>query len=198
MPSLLPIAFFAFTMSFLPGPVNIITLASGLQNGVRPTLGFVTGATFGFAALLAVIGVGMAELPETGGVILDVMTWVGAGLIVYIAMPLFRPNALGTSQQQPIPTFLQGALLQWLNPKAWGAILAALSLFNLRPGSLDLVWVIGMWSVLCFIGVGFWAVFGAQMQRLLGNPAYMTMMCRVMGSVLLLLVGIFLWRWAQS
>ncbi|MBO9467864.1 LysE family translocator [Tropicibacter sp. R15_0] len=198
MPSLLPIALFAFTMSFVPGPVNVITLASGLQNGVAKTIAFVSGATIGFAGLLLILGLGLAALPEGANVITDGMTLAGAALILYIALPLFRADALQQGEDQPVPGFLQGALLQWLNPKAWGAILAALSLFNLRPGTADLYVVIALWSLLCFIGVGVWAVFGAQLARVIQTPAQMRLLCRAMGSVLITLVALFLWQWARG
>ena len=58
---LLAMASFALVASITPGPVNSLALTSGVHHGFRRSLGFVTGATLGFTALLLLAGVGMAE-----------------------------------------------------------------------------------------------------------------------------------------
>ncbi|VTM88308.1 cysteine/O-acetylserine exporter [Raoultella ornithinolytica] len=43
---------FSLTMSFSPGPVNMIIISSAAAHGFRKTFPFVSGATTGFTALL--------------------------------------------------------------------------------------------------------------------------------------------------
>lgn len=198
MPSFLAIASFAFLMSVLPGPVNLLTLHSGLKFGTRRTLNFVTGATLGFSALLCLIGLGVTRLPSEESWLLDGMTWLGAALIVWLALPLFSAKPPNDLRSQTPPSFWQGALLQWLNPKAWGACLAALSLFNLRADSWDLAVVVLLWTCLCFVGVGIWAPFGTSLRSLLHTPRRMQLFGRVMGTILLSLVVVFLVQWARA
>jgi threonine/homoserine/homoserine lactone efflux protein len=197
MPSFLAIASFAFLMSVLPGPVNLLTLHSGLRFGVRRTILFVSGATLGFSALLGLIGLGVARLPSDGWIV-TTLTWAGAALLVWLAIPLFSATPPGEEDQNVPPNFWQGALLQWLNPKAWGACLAALSLFNLRPGTWDLPLVVLLWTTLCFIGVGLWAPLGATLRPLLYTPRHMRRFGQVTGTLLLMLVAVFLGQWALS
>ena len=43
---------FALSMSISPGPVNLVTLSSGINHGFLRTLPFVAGASIGFSLLL--------------------------------------------------------------------------------------------------------------------------------------------------
>lgn len=44
---------FSLTLSFSPGPVNMVIISSGAVNGFKKTFSFVSGATTGFTLLLS-------------------------------------------------------------------------------------------------------------------------------------------------
>lgn len=46
---------FSLTLSFSPGPVNMVIISSGAVHGFRKTFSFVSGATIGFTLLLIFI-----------------------------------------------------------------------------------------------------------------------------------------------
>ncbi|MGR1581379.1 LysE family translocator [Thalassobius sp. S69A] len=183
---------FALTLSVAPGPVNLITLSTGLNHGARSALGFVFGATAGFTLLLALIGLGAQAVADQAQAVFDVLAVLGAGLILYFGVGLLRSDGAQDAAAAPVPSAWQGAALQWLNPKAWGACLASVSLFDLQdsPGAL---WAfVAMYFVACFVGVGSWALFGAQAERWLNTAARRRVFNRILGSILCVMAALFL------
>jgi threonine/homoserine/homoserine lactone efflux protein len=55
----LSMAAFSLAASISPGPVNIVSLSCGAQHGFTASMRHVSGATFGFTALLLFIGMGL-------------------------------------------------------------------------------------------------------------------------------------------
>ena len=187
MEQTLTMALFALTMSISPGPVNLITLSTGLNHGVRRALGFVFGATIGFTGLLFLIGIGLSEIAERFGWLIDLLTFMGAGLIVYFGYNLFKSESSIDAGEQPKPTFWQGAALQWLNPKAWGACIAAVGLFELDQSRSLLYLFVGLYFFICFFGIGSWALFGSTVKRLLRTSKRRVVFNRVLGAILIIL-----------
>ncbi len=128
MGNLLAMGVFALTMSISPGPANMITLSAGLHHGARRALPFVLGCTIGFTALLVTIGLAASLMARLGPVWQIGMAVLGAAVIVYFGVRIaFAPTGLQTEERPALPGLWQGVLLQWVNPKAWGACLAAVS-----------------------------------------------------------------------
>lgn len=192
MNQIIAMALFALTMSISPGPVNLITLSTGINHGVRRAVGFVSGATIGFTLLLFLIGLGLQIIAEKAGPILDILTVLGVALIIYFGYKLSTSDGQIDVADQPVPNFWQGAALQWLNPKAWGACIAAVSLFNLDQSRADLNYFVAQYCVICFIGVGSWAVFGSQVAKWLDTTAKQKMFNRVLGITLIALALLLL------
>lgn len=51
---------FALSMSISPGPVNLVTLGSGINHGFLRTLPFVAGASIGFTLILFLLDIGLS------------------------------------------------------------------------------------------------------------------------------------------
>ncbi|MEP3247611.1 MAG: LysE family translocator [Sneathiella sp.] len=189
MQDILLMALFALTLSISPGPVNIIALSSGLNYGITQSVRFIGGATTGFTILLLLIGLGLQSIAKTGGVLFHGLALAGSSLILYFGYKLMTSDgALGKTQSK-CPSFWQGFALQWLNPKAWGACVAAISLFNLEQSDSDLYYFVGQYCILCFIGVGSWAVFGNQVERWLDTARKRKLFNRGLGVTLIILAG---------
>lgn len=194
MEQAISMALFALTMSISPGPVNLITLSTGLNHGVRSAAGFVTGATIGFTLLLFLIGVGLSVIEEQFGGIIDALTFFGASLIVYFGYKLLTSDGALERSEQPKPNFWQGAALQWLNPKAWGACVAAVGLFELDQSRSALYFFVFLYCVICFFGIGSWSVFGSQIERFLSTSERRMLFNRTLGAVLVLLAAFLLYQ----
>ncbi len=180
-------ALFALTLSISPGPVNIIALSSGLNYGIAQSVRFVGGATAGFNVLLLIIGLGLQSVAETGSILFDGLALAGSSLILYFGYKLVTSDGTLGKAQSECPSFWQGFALQWFNPKAWGACVAAISLFNLEQSNSDLYYFVGQYCILCFIGVGSWAVFGNQMERWLDTNRKRKLFNTGLGVILIIL-----------
>lgn len=180
---------FALAMSVSPGPVNIITLTSGLNNGIGRTLPFVSGATVGFTALLALIGVGLSGLIQAYPVALDGLKYAGTAFILYMAVKMIRADPGVSLIERARPRFVEGVLLQWLNPKAWLACLSGVAAFTAGGGVETLLLFCAVYFVICYAGIAFWAVLGDQAKRLIRDRRQMKRFNCAMGAVLILTAG---------
>lgn len=173
---------FALTMSISPGPVNIITLSSGANNGFIRTLPFVSGATIGFTFLLLILGLGAVELIKSFPYFMKIMGYAGAIFLLYMAFKIFRAKGQMDQQKNKVPSFMEGALLQWLNPKAWIACISGVAAFTTIGNLGSLLLFCGIYLCLCYFGVGFWAVVGAQARQFTHADAHMRIFNKIMGS----------------
>jgi threonine/homoserine/homoserine lactone efflux protein len=119
-------AFVVFSLvgSFTPGPNNTIATATAANFGFRAALPHIFGVPFGFSTMLALGSLGavglLLSLPTAAGAI----KWAGIAYLVYLGWLLIRAarprpdHAPGTLAARPL-TFLESALFQYANPKAW-------------------------------------------------------------------------------
>jgi len=185
MSLILTMCLFSLSMSISPGPVNMLTLSTGASHGFRKALPFVTGGAAGFTLLLLLIGLGIAEVASRNAEFLRVLAVIGSGYIVYLGycVASAKPNIEIESKSRP--GWLQGALLQWLNPKAWTACLAGVSLFNLTDSLSMLLLFVGLYFVICYASIASWALIGARMQNLLSSRAKVRFFNVLMGGMLI-------------
>lgn len=164
------LAAFALVSSITPGPNNLMVLASGANFGYRMTLPHMLGITFGFMFMLMLLGLGLAQVFTLYPILKTVLQAVSVVYLLYLAWKIANaaPPEAATAKGHPM-TFIQAALFQWVNPKAWAMALTAMTIY---APSQELV-VIGMVAlVFCLINfpsVSCWAYMGKQMQRFLTN-----------------------------
>jgi len=188
---LLAMATFALALSITPGPVNMISLTSGVNNGLWRTLPFVSGATVGFTLLLFVIGVGGDILLKNYPLAMQVMKVLGTGFIFYIGWMIFKSDGQLQQQETRLPRFMEGAVLQWLNPKAWIACVSGVGAFVSGEGLGTIYVFCAIYFVLCYAGLGFWALMGASAQTFLTTAKRLRLFNRIMGAGLCL-VAVYL------
>lgn len=180
-------AAFALAASITPGPVNIVGLSSGARYGFWPSMRHVMGATLGFILLLVLAGFGLHEVLLRLPYMVQVIQWGGAAFLLHMAWKLARDDGqLTISEASQRPSMLQGAIIQWLNPKAWLAAVAGMALF-VADGDARLIWQFAaIYFVVCYLSLACWAYVGTFLRQYLDNPKGMRLFNRVMA---LLLVG---------
>jgi len=181
---------FSFSMSATPGPVNLITLSSGVNFGFKQTIPFVSGATIGFVLLLVAIGLGLGSVTNQFPILLNVFKYAGSAFVAYMGWSILRAKGKLNPNSESKPTFLQGALLQWLNPKAWIACLAGISAFNTSSSLQQLYLFACIYFVVCYFSIALWAFSGQKIQHLLAQPSYYRTFNQLMGSML---IGVAAW-----
>jgi threonine/homoserine/homoserine lactone efflux protein len=179
---------FSLTMSMSPGPVNMTIIASGVQHGVRQTMGFVNGAALGFTALLVLVGFALDGLASTWPRTFQAMELAGAAFILHTAWCIMRAGATGGAADAGArpPGFLQGWMLQWLNPKAWIAGVAGVAMFASPDSATPLLVFIVLYTLICYLSFVTWAMLGERAQSLLDTPSRMRAFNLAMGGSLAL------------
>jgi threonine/homoserine/homoserine lactone efflux protein len=175
---LLPVVAFAVAMSATPGPNNVMVAASGATFGFRPTVPHILGISVGFPAMVAVIALGAAEPLRTLPWLHEALRWIGAAYMLWLAwhIAVAEPvvatedgRARAERRGRPL-SFVQAALFQWVNPKAWviagGAVVTYLSgsgaVFYVQAAA-----VVAVLLVTTVVFVAMWTGIGAGAARLL-------------------------------
>lgn len=181
MSLIIAMCFFSLVMSISPGPVNLITLSIGTNNGFRKAVPFVSGATFGFTFLLFLIGIGLGEVADRIPYLMDFLSFLGVGLIGFLGYKIASSVSKIEIAEEEIPNFKQGVLLQWLNPKAWAACFAGISAFGAGESMSILLMFVAIYFTICFFGIGGWAFFGEKISTLIRTPKSVRAFNRIMG-----------------
>ncbi|RQH03843.1 LysE family translocator [Paraburkholderia dinghuensis] len=181
MSTALSMAAFALATSITPGPVNVVALGTGARYGLR----HVWGATAGFTLLLLLIGLGLHELLAKWPVLTLAIRWAGVAFVLYVAWRLAaddgRIDDTGTARG---PSLLMGAMMQWLNPKAWLASVAGMGAYA-ASGDKALVWQFAaIYFVICFVSIACWAWAGASLRHAMREPARVRLVNRSMAGLL--------------
>lgn len=181
----LSMAAFALASSITPGPVNIVALSCGAQYGFNASLRHVTGATLGFTLLLVLVGLGMHEALSWWPWLTTAILWAGVVFLLYMAYQLAVDDGrLSQGTQRQAPSFWYGALLQWLNPKAWLASVASMGAF-VGDGEMRLLWLFAvLYFVICYLSIACWAYAGAMLSGLLQRAHNLRRFNRLMALLL--------------
>ncbi|WP_439878470.1 LysE family translocator [Pseudomonas prosekii] len=194
MSLIISMAAFALVASITPGPVNIVALSSGARYGFRASQRHVAGATLGFVLLLVLMGLGLHELLEIWPGLTQVVQWAGVAFLLFMAFKLASDNGqVNAKDSGRAPSMLYGALMQWLNPKAWLACVAGMGAF-VANGEARLIWQFAaVYLVICYVSVGCWVYAGTFLRGYLNNPAGMRLFNRSMALLLAGSAAYLLW-----
>jgi threonine/homoserine/homoserine lactone efflux protein len=168
-----PLAVFAFASAITPGPNNVMLMASGANYGVRRTVPHIAGIVAGFALLALLAGLGLAQVFAAHPAARLTLTVVSVAYLLYLAFRIATaappPRADGAVVTGKPLTFLQAALFQWVNPKAWAGALTAITVY--APGD-TIPAVLATVAVASAVGApcnAVWAVMGQQLRHVLAD-----------------------------
>ena len=181
----------SFSMSITPGPVNMLIISSGINYGFKKTFSFVSGATIGFTLLLIFIGFGFITVLENYPIFLKTLSIIGSLFIMYMGYKIITsiPTLGFENQENKTLKFYEGFLLQWLNPKAWIACVAGVSMFS--QTTTHLIIFIVIYFILCYIALSFWAFFGDKASKFFYSKKRLKIFNIFMG-ILLIIPAVFL------
>ncbi|MCG6227346.1 LysE family translocator [Vibrio furnissii] len=168
-------ALFAFVGAVSPGPVNVMATYAGAQFGWRKASIHVLGASVAYVLVVFICGVALGEMSQGIPLLVPVMRWVGSLYLIYLAVRILLTKDLGLNSNPQMAMkalFVQGSLIQLLNPKAWIFASSGVSLYVLNQVNTHsaLGWFCSLSLVICFIGVGVWAVLGQSVAQWLNSP----------------------------
>jgi len=170
---LLGLAVFSLVSSITPGPNNLMLMASGANFGFRRTIPHMLGVGLGFTFMVLLVGVGLVQVFDAFPVSYTILKVVSVLYLLFLAWkigtaaaPAGQPDAVGT----PF-TFIQAALFQWVNPKAWTMALTAISVYSPSQNVTAVAFVAAVFGVINLPCVSLWTTLGQQLQRILTSPA---------------------------
>jgi len=169
---------FAFVMAATPGPNNIMATASGATYGIARTLPLIGGIAIGVATIMlcvAAFGSSVAADPDVGAT----LKWIGVAYLLWLAWKLgsAKPDRAGSTKSEPReaapPTFVQGALFQFVNPKLWVMVGGAVLAYGPAGGvtgrpHLPLLFAF-VFGTMTFLSTVAWAALGASIGRVLAS-----------------------------
>lgn len=120
---------FALVSSITPGPNNLMLMASGANFGFRRTVPHMLGIGLGFGLMIVLVGLGLVRVFDAFPVAHLILTILGVCYLLWLAWKIAHAAAPYAARVGVRPfTFLQAALFQWVNPKAWQMGLTAITL----------------------------------------------------------------------
>ena len=173
MENIWAIGLFALVTSITPGPNNIMVMASGVNHGVKKTIPHVVGICVGFPIMVCVLGFGFGLFLLENKNVSEIMMVVGTVYLFYLAWQIafskFESDDGEIKNGQPL-TFIQSALFQWMNPKAWVMASSAIVTFC----SVDIHYYVFILAFIFFCisipSVLLWLYFGKSLKLFLSNP----------------------------
>lgn len=172
---LLALAGFAFVTSITPGPSNLILLASGVNYGFRGSVPLMLGINSGFLSMLLVVGFGIGQILQTSATAYAILQSLSLLYVMWLAWKIAtsRSTLSDTSESATRPmTYLQAALLQWVNPKAWTVALIVTVSYTTPAAYLpSLMAMTLVFGVVNLPSISAWALFGTLLRRILRDPA---------------------------
>ena len=194
MTILLSLANLSFVMSATPGPNNVMVMASAARYGMRRTLPHVLGVTFGFPAMLALVGAGIGAFALASPAIHQGIEIVGVLFMLWIAWRIATagaPHAAQANGARPL-NFFEAALFQWVNPKAWVIAVVVVALYAHGPAGsrgglwFDIALIAGIFALICLPSLCCWAALGRGAGALLKSERQFRLFNGAMAALLVL------------
>ncbi|MGH1576599.1 LysE family translocator [Planktotalea sp.] len=164
---------FAFVSSITPGPNNMMLMASGANFGFKRTIPHMFGVGIGFSVMIFLVGAGLVQVFDAYPILHTVLKVVSVFYLLWLAWKIAHaapPKGKSDSEATPL-TFLQAALFQWVNPKAWTMALTAISVYTPDQSLISVLYVSFAFGLVNFPSVSVWTVLGQQMARFLTSAA---------------------------
>jgi len=169
---LLGLIVFSLVSSITPGPNNLMLMASGANFGFRRSVPHMLGVALGFTFMVLLVGIGLVQVFEAFPVSYTLLKVVSLVYLLYLAWKIASAAPAGGGEEEsgtPL-TFIQAALFQWVNPKAWTMALTAVSIYSPSQSLTAVAFVAGVFGAVNLPCISFWTTMGLQLQRVLTNP----------------------------
>lgn len=169
---LLALAAFCLVSSITPGPNNLMLMASGANFGFRRSIPHMLGIALGFTVMVALVGAGLIQVFDAYPVSHTILTVFSVIYLLWLAWKIATavPPKGDVAQNARPFTFVQAALFQWVNPKAWTMALTAITVYAADRSLAGILLVSLVFGLVNLPSISLWTIMGEQMRRILKNP----------------------------
>ncbi len=182
------LAIFALVSSITPGPNNIMLMNSGANFGFKRTIPHALGVSIGFTVMVALVGIGIMQLFDAWPLSYQILKVLSVVYLLYLASKIAMSDATAKSaksKSKPF-TFIQAAMFQWINPKAWTMALTAISVYAPSKNLTAVLFVAITFGLVNLPCISSWIALGEKMQIFLNNKKRLIIFNIVMASLLVL------------
>lgn len=160
----------AVSMTWTPGPNNLMLAASGANFGWRRTIGHALGVSVGFPVMLLVVAFGLGGILEAEPRIAEALRWAGFAAMLWFAWRIAMADAATAGTRSRPLNFFEASAFQWVNPKAWTFAIWVAATYATGSNA----WTATLLAAAVFLASGLgssqvWAVFGTVIGRMLGT-----------------------------
>jgi len=191
MDLLLAVLFFAFSTTITPGPNNVMIMSSGVNYGIKASLPHWLGICLGFPLMVLLVGLGFGVVFERYPHLHQLIKVLGVAYLLWLAWRIAsaEPKAIEQGKSKPF-SFMQAALFQWINGKAWVMASGAIAAFTTVGGVywLEVSIITAAFLLVAFPCVGAWLVFGAVLRKVLTKALFQRLFNVTMAIILVLSV----------
>lgn len=128
-----------------PGPANLVSFVLGARNGSRRILRFHCGILTIYAAVAICLGLLTTRVGVASPSAALALQALGGLFILYLAVQLIRRR--GRDVVEKDPTFTNGVVLQILNPKFPGVVVAVFSSQPSEPALVTSAVIVGAGAI---------------------------------------------------
>ena len=176
---------FALVMTVTPGPNNLMLMAAGANFGFRRTMPHMMGISAGVTIMALMVGVGVIALFEAFPLLVTALKIISTAYMLWLAFKLATATSMGDTGTSGRPmTFLQAALFQWVNPKAWAMCLAAVTIYAPDHSVASVAIIAGAFALVSLPCLSVWIWLGTIVRRWLSNLARLRAFNIVMAALL--------------
>ncbi|MFT5294683.1 MAG: threonine/homoserine/homoserine lactone efflux protein [Colwellia sp.] len=160
---------FAFVSSITPGPNNLMLMNSGANFGFKKTIPHMLGVGIGFTLMIALVGLGVIKLFDAFPLSYEILKVLSIVYLLYLAFKI--ASSTGNLEQKSSSAkpfnFVQAALFQWVNPKAWTMALTSISIYAPTKSVSAVLLVTIVFGIVNLPCISAWIVLGQKIQIVL-------------------------------
>jgi len=163
---------FAFVTTITPGPNNLMLMVSGINFGFRRTVPHMLGIAVGMGVMILSIGIGLKEVFDLFPISYTVLKIISMIFLGYLSWKIAMASSMqiGDLNKESKPlNFIQAALFQWVNPKAWIMSVTAVSAYAPDKTVIGMIVVALVFVLISLPSISVWAYLGTQLQKILTN-----------------------------
>lgn len=168
--TLAALAGLAFSMTWTPGPNNMMLAASGANFGWRRTMPHAMGVTLGFPLMLLLVALGLGRVFAAEPRLAMILSWVGLAFMLWFAWGIANAGSARAEQRSRPLRFVEAGAFQWVNPKAWAFAILVAATYASGPSAMEGAMAAALVFLISALGsTQAWTIFGAGAGRVLGT-----------------------------
>ena len=182
---------FSFTTAVTPGPNIIMITSSGLNYGIRKSMPHYLGVCIGLPVMVAAVGLGFDLVFHEFPFLHEIIKVMGIFYFFYLAyhVAIASGTSIHENKNKPL-TFMQAAVFQWINPKAWIMATEAIAAYTTQDSDMliQVYYVTLAFFLMMFPCTAVWLFFGVNLKKILKNEIQQRLFNLCMAVLLILSV----------